>query len=78
MEGGIYKAASEKSGGTNFDELRDTISTLNEGTNFLVTLKRIGWFIISRCKTSAIKFAMAGSQDWSCRFPPVGTYIDSI
>ena len=27
----------QKSGGTNFNELQDTVSTLNEGTNSLVT-----------------------------------------
>ena len=29
VDGGIY----QKSGGTNFDELWDTVSTLNEGIN---------------------------------------------
>ena len=61
----------QKSGGTDFNELQDTVSTLNEGTNSLITskLEPDRWFVVRRCKTSAIKFAMAGSQDWWCRFP---------
>ena len=72
MEGGIYKAASE----TDFHELRDTISTLNEGTNSLVMSESEpdGWFIVCRHKTSAIKFAMAGCQDWWHQFPPLLVY----
>ena len=51
--------------GTDFDELWDTVSTLNEGTSSLVTskLNPYGWFVVRRRKTSAIKFAVAGSQD---------------
>ena len=61
----------QKSGWTDFNELQDTISTLNEDTNSLVTSESEpdGWFVMHRCKTSAIKFAMAGSHDWWCRFP---------
>ena len=38
----------QKSGRTDFDEFRDTIFTLNEGTNSLVTseLESNGWFIV--------------------------------
>ena len=56
----------QKSGGTDFDELQDTVSTLNKGTNSLVTSESEpdGWFIARRRKTSAIKFTVAGSQDW--------------
>ena len=55
----------QKSGGTDFDELQDTVSTLNEGTNFLVTSESEPdeWFIVHRHKTSTIKFTVAGSQD---------------
>ena len=28
-----------------------------------------GWFVVRRHKTSTIKFAMAGSQDWWYQFP---------
>ena len=47
----------QKSGGTNFDELWNTVSTLNEGTNSLVTSESDPdrWFMR---KTSAIKFAV--------------------
>ena len=52
----------QKSGRTNFDEFWDTVSTLNEGTNSLVMSESEpdGWFVVCRCKTSAIKFALAG------------------
>ena len=55
VEGRIYKAASEE-WRNQFDELQDTISTLNEGTNSLVTSKSEpgGWFIVHRHKTSAV------------------------
>ena len=55
----------QKSGRTDFDELWDTVSTLNEGINSLVMSesKPYGWFVVHRHKTSTIKFAMAGSQD---------------
>ena len=61
----------QKSGGIDFNELQDTVSTLNEGINSPVTSESEpdGWFVMRRCKTSAIKFAMAGSQDWWYRFP---------
>ena len=74
-EGGIYRLY-QKSGGTNFNELQDTISTLSECTNSLVTIKSEpdGWFVVRRHKTSAIKFAMAGSQDWWHRFPQLLVY----
>ena len=54
-----------KSGRTDFNKLQDTVSTLNEGTNSVVTRESEpdGWFVVRRCKTRAIKFAMAGSQD---------------
>ena len=69
VEGGIYKAV-QKSDGTDFNELQDTISTLNEGTNSLVMSEsEPDGFVVRRHKTSAIKFAMAGSQDWWCQFP---------
>ena len=66
----------QKSGGTDLDELWDTVSTLNKGTNSLVTSESEpdGWFIVRRHKMSVIKFAMAGSQDWWCRFPPSLVY----
>ena len=61
----------QKSGRTDFNKLQDTVSILNEGTNSLVTskLEPDGWFVMRRHKMSAIKFAMAGSQDWWCQFP---------
>ena len=48
----------QKSGGTDFIELQDTVSTLNESTNSLVTSRSEpdGWFVMHRCKTSTIKF----------------------
>ena len=61
----------QKSGGTDFNELQDTVSTLNKGNNSLVMSESEpdGWFVVCRHKMSAIKFAMAGSQDWWHRFP---------
>ena len=66
----------QKSEGTDFNELQDTVSTLNEGTNSLVTSESEpdGWFVVHRCKISAIKFTMAGSQDWWHRFPQLLVY----
>ena len=56
----------QKSGRPDFNELQDTVSTLNEGTGSLVMSKSEPdrWFVMCRHKTSAIKFLMAGSQDW--------------
>ena len=55
----------QKSGGTDFDKLQGIVLTLNESSNSLVMSesKPYGWFVVHRCKTSAIKFAMAGSQN---------------
>ena len=45
----------QKSGGTDFNELLDTVSTLNEDTNSLVTNESEPgrWCVMRRCKTSA-------------------------
>ena len=50
----------QKSGRTDFNELQDTVSTLNEGTNSLVTSESEPhrWFVMHRHKTSTIKFTM--------------------
>ena len=55
----------QKNGETDFNKLWDTVSALKEGNNSLVMFesKPYGWFVVCRCKTSAIKFAIAGSQD---------------
>ena len=46
----------QKSGGTDFDELWDTISTLDEGTNSLVMSESEleGRFVMCRYKTSTL------------------------
>ena len=55
----------------------DTVSILNEGINSVVTSKSnpYRWFVMCKCKTSAIKFAMAGSQDCWWQFPPSLVYL---
>ena len=42
----------QKSGGTNFNEFQDIVSTLNEGTNSLVISESESdrWFVVRRCK----------------------------
>ena len=59
----------QKTGWSDFNKLRVNDSTLNEGTNSLIS-KRIGqgrWFIMRCCTTSAIKLAM----EWRRLFTPL-------
>ena len=62
VKGGPYKVASEEWR----DGFRQTLRhrfNINEDTNSLVISesKPYRWFVVRRCKISAIKFAMAGS-----------------
>ena len=54
----------------------EILKAINKGTNSLVLSKSEvdEWFVMCRCKMSAIKFAIGGSQDWWCRFPPSLAY----
>ena len=74
MIGGLYKAVSEEYSWTNFDKLRVTDSTLNEGTNSLVTSKSRGGKdgFVMHCRTmSAMKLAMAGTKESWHQFIPL-------
>ena len=47
LEGGLYKAVSED-WLVNFDELRVTDSTLNEGTNSLINERKVAGLMVRR------------------------------
>ena len=68
----LYK----KTGWSDFDELRVTDSTLNEGTNSLINERKgAGQMVLVRCrKTSAIKLAMADTQEWRQLFTSLLVY----
>ena len=59
-----------KTGLTNFEELRVTDSTLNEGTNSLVTSEKDDLLGVVT-QMSTIKLTMVGTQQWWCQFPPL-------
>ena len=66
----------QKTGWSDFDELRVTDSTLNEGTNSLIN-ERLGAGLMVRCLLSHNehhKIAMADTQEWRRLFTPLLVY----
>ena len=66
----------QKTGWSDFDELWVTDSTLNESTNSLINERkgRGRWFVVHCRKTSAIKLAMADTQEWRQLFTSLLVY----
>ena len=66
----------QRTGPTDFDELRIINSLKNKGTNSRVMGKSggKGWFIGRGRTKGAIKLATADTYRWWCRYPPFSVY----